>query len=420
METFEIEGGKPLYGRLRIHGAKNAALPILAAAVLAEGNHVIHDVPRLSDIHVMLEILQSLGVKTHFEQTAAVLDTSSLTSFHVPEELMRQMRSSIFLMGPLLAKLGEVKVTRPGGCAIGERRIDLHLMGLRALGAEIIEEGGMICCRAPYLRGTNIHLHYPSVGATENIMMAAALARGTTVLENAAREPEIIDLQNFLNSMGAKVNGAGTDVVEIEGVTTLHAAEYKIIPDRVVAGTMALAAAITKGELILENVMGEHLHAVINLLKQSGVEITTARDIMIVKIDNRPKSIDRVATSPYPGFPTDMQAQMMAFLSTAEGTSVIKETVFDGRFRHVDELTRMGASIFVDLNSAFVRGVPRLFGARVEATDLRAGAALVLAGLAAEGATVIEQIHHIDRGYDSLERQLQEVGALIRRTSASI
>ncbi|GAB7387659.1 UDP-N-acetylglucosamine 1-carboxyvinyltransferase [Bacillaceae bacterium] len=416
MGTFTIEGGVPLSGTLRIQGAKNAALPILAATVLAKGEHVLFDVPRLSDIRVMREILTSLGARVSHEDTTVCVDTTRLDSCRVPEDLMGQMRSSIFLMGPLLARFGEVTVSKPGGCAIGERRINLHLKGLEALGAKIVERNGYIHCTAPRLHGGRVLLDYPSVGATENIMMAAVKAKGTTVIINAAREPEIVDLQNFLNRMGARVRGAGTDTIEIEGVETLDAGSYRVIPDRIVAGTLLLAAAITGGEVTLTNVMPEHLQALIEVVRESGVEIATSRDIMRIKGVLRPKAVDKIVTAPFPGFPTDMQAQIMAYLSVADGTSIIKETVFDSRFKHVNELLRLGASIQVDLNSAFVRGVSKLFGARVEATDLRAGAALVLAGLAAEGTTVVEKIHHIDRGYDRLETQLAQLGANIKRT----
>ncbi|WP_139489952.1 UDP-N-acetylglucosamine 1-carboxyvinyltransferase [Brevibacillus dissolubilis] len=415
METFTIEGGKPLSGSLRVHGAKNAALPILAAAVLAEGQFHIYDVPHLKDIEVMLRILTELGATTSHHEGAVSLDTSSISITHVPDDLMGQMRSSIFLMGPLLARLGEVTISRPGGCAIGERRIDLHLSGLSSLGASIHESEGYITFRADRLIGNNIFLTFPSVGATENIMMAAVLAKGTTKILNAAREPEIVDLQNFLNAMGARIRGAGSDTIEIDGVDRLRPVTYRVIPDRIVTGTHLLAAGLTNGHIELTNTMPEHLTALIQLVQSCGVEINTHHDIMEIKAHNRSRAIERIITSPYPGFPTDLQAQMMVFLSKAEGTSVIKETVFEGRFKHVNELARMGASIYVDLGSAFIRGVDHLQGTTVEATDLRAGAALVLAGLAAEGTTYVEQVHHIDRGYERIERQLQQLGANISR-----
>ncbi len=419
METFTIEGGRPLSGSLRIQGAKNAALPILAASVLAEGQFHIYDVPHLKDIDVMLEILTQIGAKARFADGCVDLDTTNIAVPQVPDDLMGQMRSSIFLAGPLLARLGEVTISRPGGCLIGERRIDLHLAGLTALGAKMEEAEGYIRFRAKQLRGTNIFLSFPSVGATENVMMAAVLAKGTTRICNAAREPEIVDLQNFLNAMGARIRGAGTDTIEIQGVPRLRSVSYRIIPDRIVTGTHLLAVGVAQGHIELTNTIPEHLTAVIEVARSCGVEIKTHHDIMEVKSTSRPRAYDRIITSPFPGFPTDLQAQLMVFLALARGTSVIKETIFEGRFKHVNELARMGASIYVDLGSAIIRGVNRLTGTSVEATDLRAGAALVLAGLSAEGTTTVEQIHHIDRGYDRLEQQLRQLGAEISRTTES-
>ncbi|MDR7318174.1 UDP-N-acetylglucosamine 1-carboxyvinyltransferase [Brevibacillus nitrificans] len=417
METFAIEGGKPLSGSLRIQGAKNAALPILAAAILAEGQFYIYDVPYLKDIKVMLEILDSLGAKTKYQDGCVDLDSTSVSVPHIPDHLMSQMRSSIFLAGPLLARMGEVTISRPGGCDIGERRIDLHLSGLTALGAKMEESEGYITFRAKQLRGTNIFLSFPSVGATENIMMAAVLAKGTTRICNAAREPEIIDLQNFLNAMGARIRGAGTDTIEITGVPKLRSVSYRIIPDRIVTGTFLLAVGVAQGHVELTNTLPEHLTALIEVARSCGVEIKTRHDIMEIKSTSRPRAYDRIITSPFPGFPTDLQAQLMVFLSQARGTSVIKETIFEARFKHVNELARMGASIYVDLGSAIIRGVNKLTATSVEATDLRAGAALVLAGLAAEGTTTVNQIHHIDRGYERLEQQLRQLGANISRVS---
>ncbi|GAA4857797.1 UDP-N-acetylglucosamine 1-carboxyvinyltransferase [Paenibacillus vulneris] len=417
MEKLVIEGGRPLSGAIKIHGAKNAALPILAAGMMAEGTIEISNVPDLSDIQVMLGILQALGCRTDHHEDTVTVDTSTANSHHIPESLMSQMRSSIFLMGPLLARFGRVQVYQPGGCAIGERKIDLHLSGLTALGAEIEETANTIVCTAKELRGAEIVLDFPSVGATENIMMAAAMARGMTTISNAAREPEIQDLQNFLNAMGAKIIGAGTDTITIEGVSNLTPCAYRIIPDRIVAGTMMIAAAVTRGNVTLENVCPAHLTSAIHVLKRAGVQIGIHGDIINVSCLARPKSVERIVTSPHPSFPTDLQSQIMVLLSLADGLSIVKETVFEGRFKHVDELSRMGADIRLDLNSAFIKGVPRLYGATVEATDLRAGAALVIAGLAAQGTTVIEQIHHIDRGYDRIELMLSRLGANIHRVS---
>jgi len=417
LDKLVIEGGKSLSGTIRIHGAKNAALPILAASLLAAGKVQLSNVPRLLDIDVMLDILDRIGCTTLRDQETVALDTSSANSFHVPEDLMKQMRSSIFLMGPLLARFGEVAVYQPGGCAIGERKIDLHLRGLQALGAEIEELEQRIICKASKLKGADIHLDFPSVGATENIMMAAVMAEGTTTITNAAREPEIQDLQNFLNAMGANIIGAGTDTITIHGVSKLTPCSYTIIPDRIVAGTVMIAAAATRGNVTLTHCNPAHLSSLIHVLKRAGVQISTCNDIINVSSMSRPKAVERIVTSPYPSFPTDLQSQVMVLLSLADGFSVMKETVFEGRFKHVDELTRMGADISTDLNCAFIRGVQRLYGATVEATDLRAGAALVIAGLAAQGKTIVEQVHHIDRGYEHIEQLFQKLGADIHRFS---
>jgi UDP-N-acetylglucosamine 1-carboxyvinyltransferase len=384
---------------------------------MAGGKHIIENVPDLLDIRVMLNILRALGCQAEHRGETVFLDMSTLVSNHIPELLMKQMRSSIFLMGPLLARFGEVQVYQPGGCAIGERKINLHLYGLQQLGANIEEYGNTIVCKAEQLIGTEIMLDFPSVGATENIMMAAAMAEGITTIHNAAREPEIQDLQNFLNQMGANIIGAGTSTITIEGVKKLIPCVYRIIPDRIVAGTFMVATAVTRGNVTLENVCPAHLTSVIHVLRRAGVQIHIDGDIININCRSRPKKLERIVTSPYPAFPTDLQSQIMVLLALAEGLSIIKETVFEGRYKHVDELTRMGADIRVDLNSAFIRGVPRLYGATVEATDLRAGAALVIAGLAAHGTTIVEQIHHIDRGYDRIEVMLNRLGASISRQS---
>lgn len=417
MDKLVIEGGKPLSGAIVIQGAKNAALPILAASLLAEGTTTIDHVPELLDIDVMLNILRELGCRAEHAGDVVVVDTKPAHTSHVPESLMRQMRSSIFLMGPLLSRFGETQVYQPGGCAIGERKIDLHLQGLQALGAEIEETGNRIICRAKKLYGAEIHLSFPSVGATENIMMAAVLAEGRTTISNAAREPEIQDLQRFLNAMGAKIIGAGTDTITIDGVQQLIPCRYKVIPDRIVTGTIMVAAAATRGQVTLQNTQPAHLTSLIHVLRRAGVQIIVDGDIIKVDCATRPKAIERVVTSPYPAFPTDLQSQLMVLLALADGMSIMKETIFEGRLKHVDELSRMGADIRVDLNAAFIRGVPRLYGATVEATDLRAGAALVIAGLAAQGKTIVEQIHHIDRGYDHIETMLSRLGARITRFS---
>jgi UDP-N-acetylglucosamine 1-carboxyvinyltransferase len=416
MEKLAVEGGRQLRGRLRIHGAKNAALPILAATVLANGQCSIKDVPHLTDISVMLNILSALGAETKHENSTVTINSGSVSSSHVPKELMGQMRSSIFLMGPLLARFGEVTVYPPGGCAIGERKIDLHLEGLKALGATVIEMEDHIRCTANVLYGADIGLRFPSVGATENIMMAATKANGTTVIRNAAREPEIVDLQNFLNKMGAKVSGAGTERIKIVGTDRLVPIEYRVIPDRIVAGTIVLAASMTASQLVVENVVYEHISPLVRILRQCGVEIEQSSDIIVVS-SNRElhHSMDRIETKPYPGFPTDMQAQLMSFLSICKGTTVIRENVFEGRFKHIPELAKMGANIETIHNEAHIHGVKELKGSQVAATDLRAGAALIIAGLAAKGTTLIDLVHHIDRGYERIEELLQSVGANIKR-----
>lgn len=382
---------------------------------MAHGESTIQDVPDLQDIRVMTTILRQLGAKVKAEGATLRIDATLLQSTEVPEYLMRQMRSSIFLMGPILARFGHVRVSKPGGCTIGSRPIDLHLKGLQALGATIEEKHGYIDCRAARLRGAKIHLDIPSVGATENLIMAAVFAEGTTVIENAAREPEIADLAHYLNAMGANVQGAGEDRVIIEGVDRLEAVEYRVIPDRIVTGTMMVAAAVTQGDITLHNTNEAHLGVVINKLREAGAEITVQGDAMRVKMEGRPKPIDSIKTTYYPGFPTDLQSPFMTLMSVASGTSLVTESVFEGRFQHVSELRRMGAKIKVDLRTAIMEGVAELTGAVVEASDLRAGAALILAGLAANGTTYVENVHHIDRGYEKVEEMFGQLGAKIWR-----
>ncbi|OEH84713.1 UDP-N-acetylglucosamine 1-carboxyvinyltransferase [Desulfuribacillus stibiiarsenatis] len=419
MERLVIRGGNSLQGSLRVHGSKNAALPILAASVLVDEPCTISGVPNLLDIQAMINILKSLGMEVVQENDRVNILNAKVSTTNVPDELMRKMRSSIFLMGPLLAKYGSVTVSRPGGCAIGSRRIDLHLNGLKALGASIIEVNGFIHCEAKRLRGADIYLDFPSVGATENIMMAASMAEGVTEIINPAREPEIIDLANFINSIGGRIEGAGTDRITIYGKSKLNSNQghihYEVISDRIVAGTIMVGAAMTNGDVIIENANPVYLSSVISKLKQVGAEVIIKDHSIRVIGPKELDKIDRIVTAPYPGFPTDMQPQLMSMLTIAKGTSIIKESVFEERFKHVEQLLRMGAKINVDLNLAFIRGVERLQGSTVKATDLRAGASLVLAGLVAEGETEIESVYHIDRGYENIEGMFRKLGADITR-----
>lgn len=418
MEKLIIHGGHELHGRVKISGAKNAVLPIIAATLLAQDKPcVLDEVPYLNDVCTIAEVLRQLGAKVEFnrQQHTLSIDSTILKTVDAPYDLVRKMRASFVIMGPLLARYGKAKISMPGGCAIGTRPIDLHLKGFEALGAEIEIGHGFISATAPNgLKGTSIYLDFPSVGATENIIMAACMAEGQTILENAAQEPEIIDLANFLNIMGAKIRGAGTNVIKITGVPKLIGHNYTIIPDRIEAGTYMVAVAMTGGDIYIENAISEHLKPVIAKLNEAGVKIEENIDGIRVSCNKRPKAID-IKTLPYPGFPTDMQAQFMAMLTIADGTGLVTETVFENRFMHVDELKRMGASIKVDGRTSIVEGVSSLTGCQVKATDLRAGAAMVLAGLVANGETQVSYIHHIDRGYDNLVEKLCGLGADICR-----
>lgn len=418
MEKLIIHGGHELHGRVKISGAKNAVLPIIAATLLAQDKPcVLDEVPYLNDVCTIAEVLRQLGAKVDFnrQQHTLFVDSTVLKTVDAPYDLVRKMRASFVIMGPLLARYGKAKISMPGGCAIGTRPIDLHLKGFEALGAEIEIGHGFISATAPNgLKGTSIYLDFPSVGATENTIMAACMAEGQTILENAAQEPEIIDLANFLNIMGAKIRGAGTNVIKITGVPKLIGHNYTIIPDRIEAGTYMVAVAMTGGDIYIENAISEHLKPVIAKLNEAGVKIEEDIDGIRVSCNNRPKAID-IKTLPYPGFPTDMQAQFMAMLTIADGTGLVTETVFENRFMHVDELKRMGACIKVDGRTSIVEGVPSLNGCQVKATDLRAGAAMVLAGLVANGETEVSYIHHIDRGYDNLVEKLCGLGADICR-----
>ncbi len=405
-------------GRVKISGAKNAVLPIIAATLLGqETESVLDEVPALEDVYTITAVLKELGVSAEFDEQNHRLrvDSRVIGSCEAPYELVRKMRASFLIMGPLLARCGQAKISLPGGCAIGTRPIDLHLKGFEALGAEIKIGHGYIEANAlEGLKGTKIYLDFPSVGATENIIMAASMAEGQTVLENPAQEPEIVDLANYLNVMGAKIRGAGTNVIKIEGQPKLVGRDYTIIPDRIEAGTYMVAAAMTQGDVYIENAISEHLKPVIAKLKEAGVTVEEDMNGIRVACDKRTKAVD-IKTMPYPGFPTDMQAQFMAMLAVSEGTGLVTETVFENRFMHVDELKRMGAQIKIDGRTSVVEGVSGLTGCQVKATDLRAGAAMVLAGLVAEGETQVGYIHHIDRGYDQLVEKLVGLGADIAR-----
>ena len=405
---------------MKISGAKNAVLPIIAATLLGQdAPSLLDEVPALEDVHTITEVLKKLGVQAEFDAVRHQMkvDSSVIGSCEAPYDLVRKMRASFLIMGPLLARCGQAKISLPGGCAIGTRPIDLHLKGFEALGAQIKIGHGFIEATAPDgLVGTKIYLDFPSVGATENIIMAASMAKGQTILENPAQEPEIVDLANYLNVMGADIRGAGTNVIKINGVPKLQGRGYTIIPDRIEAGTYMVAAAMTRGDVYIENAITEHLKPVIAKLKEAGVKIEEDVDGVRVTCDRRTKAVD-IKTMPYPGFPTDMQAQFMAMLAISEGTSLVTETVFENRFMHVDELKRMGANIKIDGRTSVVEGVDSLMGCQVKATDLRAGAAMVLAGLVAEGETQVGYIHHIDRGYDNLVAKLVGLGADIRRVN---
>ncbi len=411
MEKYIINGGNKLTGEISISGAKNAVLPILAATVIGGNKSTITNIPNLRDVEIMKSILLELGCAVEVTGSTLVVDSKPLNNLTVPEELVREMRSSIIFMGALLGRAGEVTISYPGGCEIGPRPIDLHLKGLREMGAEIEESHGHIYCKTKGLKGCDIQLDYPSVGATENIILAGVTAEGTTIIRNAAREPEIIDLQNYLNKSGAKVSGAGTSVITIEGVKNLKDVAHSIIPDRIVAGTIMAAAAITGGDIIINNVIVDHVLGIIAKLKEAGVTIYTNGNSMKVTGPRKINSIEMLQTLPYPGFPTDMQAQMMALLSIANGTSIISETVFENRFKHAEELARMGANIKTFGRVAVIKGVRELTGAKTTAKDLRGGAALVLAGLVAKGTTEVYNIYHIERGYEDFHLILQKLGA---------
>lgn len=417
MEKLIVKGGNRLVGAVKTSGAKNAVLPIIAASILGTTPSHLDEVPMLEDVHTISEVLKCLGLSVECSPEKNVLDIDSteITSYEAPYELVRTMRASFLVMGPLLARIGKARISMPGGCAIGARPIDIHLKGFEALGVKIEQGHGYIEASAPEgLKGTSIYFDFPSVGATENIMMAASLAEGTTILENAAEEPEIVDLANYLNKMGAKIRGAGTDTIRIEGVDKLHGADYTIIPDRIEAGTYMIAAAMTGGDVVVENVLPEHQKPLIAKLREAGAVVEEDIDKVRV-IGKNPLKAVSIKTLPYPGFPTDMQSQMMAMMVIAEGRSKVTETVFENRFMHVVELNRMGAQISTEGRSAVIDGPCKLTGCDVRATDLRAGAAMILAGLVAEGTTRIGDLHHIDRGYENIVAKLKNLGADIER-----
>ena len=417
MEKIIIHGGRKLSGEVSISGAKNSALPLLFATLLAPGTHRVSNVPHLRDIDTVEKLLMQLGADVQRENGTFAVDATNIQSIEAPYDLVRTMRASVLVLGPLLARLGHARVSLPGGCAIGARPINLHLKGFEAMGAQISLDHGYVEARAKRLKGARIYLDIPTVGGTENLMMAAALAKGTTVLENAACEPEIVELGQALSSMGAHIQGAGTDTITIEGVDELQPLQIAVMPDRIEAGTFMVAAAITRGDVKVRNVVAGHLDAVISKLREAGVEVLEEEGGLRIKGPRTLQSVN-IKSRPHPGFPTDMQAQFMALMTLANGTSVITENVFENRFMHVCELQRMGADIVIEGNTATVKGVKKLLGAPVMATDLRASASLILAGLAADNTTEVSRIYHLDRGYERIEAKLQKLGADIQRVKA--
>ncbi len=414
MKSIYIIGGKKLSGEVMISGAKNAALPILAAGLLCGGKHRIANVPQLADVTTFGRILQNMGISFERQGHEIMIDSTGLANPEAPYDLVRTMRASVLVLGPLVARMGRARVSLPGGCAIGARPINLHLMGLEKLGASVEIEHGYVVASAKKLKGAHICFDTVTVTGTENLMMAAALAEGETTLENAAREPEIVDLAQALIQMGAKIEGAGTDIIRIQGVENLRPMDYTVMPDRIETGTFVIAAAITGGDILIRNCFAGHLDAVISKVTEAGAIVTTTDHTIHVQGQRCIKPVN-VKTLEYPGFPTDMQAQIMSLVSLADGASMINETIFENRFTHVAELRRMGADIQTDGRTAIIKGVPKLSAAPVMATDLRASASLILAGLAAEGQTVISRIYHLDRGYDNIEQKLSALGADIKR-----
>ncbi|HOA82864.1 MAG TPA: UDP-N-acetylglucosamine 1-carboxyvinyltransferase [Thermodesulfovibrio thiophilus] len=414
MDKLLISGRASLKGEIKISGAKNAALPIMASTLLAPGVHTLKRIPRLRDVFTMTELIRRMGGSVHFDGVC-IIDTTKINKFEASYDLVKTMRASILVLGPLVARFGKAKVSLPGGCAIGARPVNLHIRGLEKMGAKISLEEGYIFATARNLKGTKIYFDIPTVTGTENLMMAATLAKGTTVIENAAKEPEIVDLANYLIEMGAKIKGAGTSILTIEGVPELKPpSEYEIIPDRIETGTFIAIAGACGADIVLQGCRTDHIDAIILKMKDAGITFKETENGLRVIGSRRPQAVD-VKTMPYPGFPTDMQAQFMAMMTIANGTSIIKETIFENRFMHVAELKRMGANITIEGNTATVRGVKKLKGAPVMATDLRASASLVIAGLIAEEETIIDRIYHLDRGYEELDKKLIKLGAKIKR-----
>lgn len=415
LDKLFITGGNQLQGTVVIDGAKNSALSIMAACLLSREVSILENVPRLKDVYSMIEVIKILGVKVEWEDINTLsIDPDDFNNYEAPYELVKTMRASFLVMGPLLARLRKAKISLPGGCAIGARPVDFHLKGFRALGANITTEKGYIKAEVKHLKGNDIYIDFPSLGATENIMMAASLADGTTIIENAAKDPEVIELGNFLNKMGARIDGLGNDIITIQGVKKLKGVRYRIIPDRIECGTYMIAAAITGGNVEIKHVNSYYLKSCVVKLEEAGLNVNILEDSVFISDPNRIKSVD-IKTMPFPGFPTDMQAQFMALMAIANGTSIITENVFESRFAHAGDLRRMGADIKIEGRNSIVKGVKKLSAAPVMASDLRGGAALVLAALAAEGTTEISRIYHIDRGYVTLEEKLRNLGANIRR-----
>lgn len=417
MDRLLVTGGPRLEGELRVNGAKNSALKLMAASLLAEGLTAVHNVPDIMDVRTMCDVLTHLGARVVRRDGSLAIDTSGPLETETPYELVRRMRASILVLGPLLARFGRARVAMPGGCNIGSRKIDLHLRGLERMGADFHSEHGYLEARTTGLRGAVVSLDFPSVGATENLLMAGVAARGTTVIENAAREPEIADLAAFLTRMGGRIDGVGTPTIEIEGADGFRPVEHTVIPDRIEAGTFAIAACVTGGDVLLRDARADHLDLVLSKLGEAGAEVAIEDHGVRVRIAGRPAAVDLV-TLPYPGFPTDLQPPMLALLAAAEGTSIVTENVFESRYMFVDELNRMGADVRTEGHHAVVRGVDRLSAAPVRALDLRAGAAMILAALAADGTTEIIDVHHVDRGYEDIDGRLSALGASISRQPA--